>query len=110
MTERVCRTLFQELAKWGALNIPPEEGERLRAGLNEQLEMIEQLEAIPLDGELSPVIHGNPYPSAVRCELREDVWSPFAAPTEIVAQAPLSREGYIVSPDVAHVKLGNRDS
>ena len=105
MTERVSRTLFQELAKWGALNIPPEEGETLRAELNEQLKMIEQLDAIPLDGELPPVVHGNPYPPEVRCELREDEWIPFSASGEILAQAPLSRDRYIVSPDVVHIKL-----
>ncbi len=110
MTERVSRTLFQELAKTGALNISPEESETLRAELNEQLEVIRQLESIPLDETLPPVIHGNPYPPEIRCELREDEWEPFAYPSEIIAQAPLSREGFIVSPDVAHIKLGNRGS
>lgn len=109
MTERVSRTLFQELAKTGALNIPPEEGEMLRAGLNEQLEVIRQLESIPLDETLPPVIHGNPYPLEVRCELREDEWKPFAAPAEVIAQVPLSRDGYIVSPDTVSEKLETRD-
>ena len=109
MTERVNRALFEELAKTGTLNIPPEEGEMLRVGLNEQLEVIGQLEAIPLDRDLPPVIHGNPYPPEVRCELREDEWMPFEHPSEIVAQVPLSRDGYIVSPDTVSEKLETRD-
>ena len=109
MAEAVSRTLFQELAKTGALNISPEEGEMLRTELNEQLEVIRQLESIPLEETLPPVVHGNPYPSEIRCELREDEWKPFADPAEIIAQAPLSREGYIVSPDVVHIKLENNE-
>ena len=108
MAEAVSRTLFQELAKTGALDLPPEESELLRAGLNEQLEVVRQLESIPLDETLPPVVHGNPYPPEIRCELREDEWRPFADPAEIIAQAPLSREGYIVSPDVVHIKLENK--
>lgn len=109
MIERVSRTLFHELAKIGALNLTPEESEMLRSELNEQLEVIGQLESIPLDQTLPPVVHGNPYPPEVRCGLREDEWKPFANFSEIIDQAPLSREGYIVSPDVAHIKLGNRE-
>ena len=109
MAEAVSRTLFQELAKTGALDLPPEEAELLRAGLNEQLEVVRQLESIPLDEMLLPVIHGNPYPPEVRCELREDEWRPFEHPSEIIAQVPLSRDGYIVSPDTVSEKLETRD-
>ena len=105
MAEAVSRTLFQELAKTGALDLPPEEGEMLRAELNEQLEVVRQLESIPLDETLPPVIHGNPYPPEIRCGLREDVRHPFAAPEEILLQAPVSKDGYFVSPDVPHIKL-----
>ena len=108
MAEAVSRNLFQELAKTGALDLTPGEAELLRAELNEQLEVVRQLESIPLDETLPPVIHGNPYPPEIRCELREDEWKPFARPAEITAQAPLSREGYIVSPDVVHIKLENK--
>ena len=30
--------------------------------MNEQLQVIHELESIPLDEQLAPVIHGNPYP------------------------------------------------
>ena len=40
MAEAVSRTLFQELAKTGALDLPPEEAEMLRAGLKFAFEML----------------------------------------------------------------------
>ena len=105
MTKPVDRKLFDELAKTGALKISPEEAEPLLNELNEQLSVIHQLEAIPLEDAIRPVIHGNPYPPEIRCELREDEWKPFPSPAEIIAQAPVSREGCVVSPDVVHLRL-----
>ena len=105
MKETVGRTLFDELAKTGALKIPPGEAEALRAELNAQLEVIRQLNSIPLDAALPPVVHGNPYPPEIRCTLREDEWTPFGNPGEIIAQFPLSREGYAVSPETTTVEL-----
>ena len=105
MPEMIDRALFEELTQTGALKISPEEGELLRAELNEQLSVIRQLESIPLSDVHHPVVHGNPYPPEIRCGLREDVRHPFAAPEEILLQAPVSKDGYFVSPDVPHIKL-----
>ena len=84
----------------------PEEAESLRFEMNRQMDVIRQLEAIPLEEKVRPVIHGNPYPQEIRCELRDDIMKPFANSDAIIGEAPLSRDGYIVSPDVAHQKIG----
>ncbi len=109
MEEAVSKTLFCELAKTGALALSPDEGEELRAELNGQLDVLRQLESIPLDESLPPVIHGNPYPPHIRCELRADEWNPFETPEFIIAQAPLVREGFIVSPEIITEEIGARD-
>lgn len=101
----VDKKLFEELAQTGALKIPPDEAESLLDELNDRLTVIHQLETIPLEDAVRPVVHGNPYPPEIRCELRKDEWIPFAAPAEIIDRAPHSEEGYIVSPDVVHLSL-----
>ena len=98
--------LFAELVQTAALDLSPDEAESLRTELNQQMDIIRQLELIPLDENLSPVIHGNPYPSEIRCELRKDEWVPFEHPEDIIAQAPVFQDGCIVSPDVPHQRIG----
>ena len=106
MDEVIGKELFDELARTGGLSLSAEESRDLRDEMNRQMEIIRRLEAIPLDAHLKPVIHGNPYPQDIRCGLREDDQIPFPDPADIIGQAPLSREGYIVSPDVPHQKIG----
>ena len=100
--------LFDELAKTGELKLTPEERSSLRMELNEVFSVIRQLEAIPLDETIRPVIHGNPYPAEIRCPLREDERMPFENFPEIIMQAPLTRDGCIISPDIVHEKLNTK--
>lgn len=107
MTDDVIgNDMFFELVQTAAIDLQPDEAEALRNELNRQMVIIRQLESIPLDENIFPVIHGNPYPSEIRCGLRADEWIPFDQPESIVFQAPLSRDGYIISPDVPHQRIG----
>ena len=106
MDEMITEAEFWELARTGRIGMDPEEAGSLRAELNRQMHVIRQLEAIPLDAAIRPAIHGNPYPEELRCGLREDRCLPFDNAAGIVGQAPVSRDGYIVSPDTAHLKIG----
>ena len=105
MEEVINREVFEELAKTGEIIFSPEEAEAMRDEMNRQMDIIRQLEAIPLEDDITPVIHGNPYPGTVRCPLRTDEWIPFPCPDDIIAQFPISLDRYIVSPDVFHQKL-----
>ena len=107
MTESVItKEAFSALARTAAIELSEEEAEQLRAEMNRQMGIIRQLETIPLDEELAPVIHGNPYPAEIRCELRADEVIPFHNAAEIPTQAPRSKDGYFVSPDVPHQRIG----
>ena len=107
MTESVItKETFTALAQTAAIELSEKEAEQLRAEINRQMSIIRQLETIPLDEELSPVIHGNPYPEEIRCKLRSDDIIPFQQPSEILEQAPRSKDGYFVSPDVPHQRIG----
>ena len=105
MEEIISREVFEELAQTGQITFSQEEAENLRSEMNRQMDIIRQLEAIPLEDNIDPVVHGNPYPASIRCPLRTDDWIPFSCPDEIIAQVPRSRDRYIVSPDVFHQKL-----
>lgn len=106
MQEVISKEIFDELVRTGRIGLEPEEAETLRREMNRQMDVIRQLEAIPLEEKVQPVIHGNPYPEAICCGLREDIINPFVNASAIICEAPLSIDGYIVSPDVAHQKIG----
>lgn len=104
--EIITEEMFREFMQTAELELTAEEQVSIRAVMNTQMKIIQELESIPLDEDLPPVIHGNPYPQEIRMELREDVWTPFDNAEGIIAQAPRSQDGFIVSPDVPHQKLG----
>ena len=107
MTESVItKADFAALTRTAAINLSDEEAEQLRMEMNRQMGIIRQLESIPLEEGLAPVIHGNPYPEEIRCELRVDEIHPFDNAARILTQAPRSKDGYFVSPDVPHQRIG----
>lgn len=103
--EEITRKKFDELVAVGEIELTPSEAEQLFHEMNAQMKIFEQLEAIPADA-LSPMIYGDRCPDQEFSELREDHPSAFENAVGIIAQAPRSRGGYIVSPDLAHQKLG----
>ena len=105
MTESVSRDMFASLTRTAAMDLNPDEAERLRAEMNRQMAVIRRLEAIPLEDDLTPAVHGNPYPESIRAELREDVPQDFANREGILEAVPRVKDGYIVSPDLSHRKL-----
>lgn len=106
MDEIIDAKTFAELAAVGALDLTAGESELLRREMNRQMSVISQLDVVPLNDDLQPVVHGNPYPSEIRCGLREDIPQPFENSAGIIAQAPVTRDGFIVSPDVPHQRIG----
>ena len=106
MDEVISIKTFSQLAAVGGIELTADEAEDLRGEINRQMRVIRQLEAIPLEDHIRPVIRGNPYPEGVRCELREDIPLPFGNSDGIIAQAPSVRDRCIVSPDVPHQRIG----
>ena len=105
MEEEISKEVFIALVQTGALDLSTGEAEDLRLEMNRQMRMIRGLDSIPLD-EMQPVIHGNPYPQGIRCDLRADEWQPFDNVRGILDGVPRIRENMIVSPDVPHQKIG----
>jgi aspartyl-tRNA(Asn)/glutamyl-tRNA(Gln) amidotransferase subunit C len=105
MTEQITPEVFQYMVALAALELGEEEAEYLRRELNNQLKVIHELEAIPLDSSIKPTSHGVPYTPEIRPPARPDEWIPYPDPGDIIAQAPETEDGCVVVPDVAHIDL-----
>lgn len=103
--QNISRDTFDHLVDLAEFKLEESEAQYLLGEMNAQLAAIDQLEAIELDGNLPPASHGVPYPAGRKQRLRGDVVKPFEEAGEIIAQAPRTRDGYIVVPDIPHTTL-----
>ena len=93
------------LVQLAALDLSADEAEYLRKELNNQLKVINELEAIPLDDETKITSHGVPYTAQTSPEIRSDEWIPDPHPEDILEQAPEIEDGYIIVPEIPHTDL-----
>ena len=105
MTERIDQETFAHLVDLAALQLDAAEAEYLRQQLNNQLQAIHELEAIPLEEDVPVTSHGVPYTKTSSPPPREDVWIPYPNPQDILDQAPQAEDGYIIVPDIPHTNL-----
>jgi aspartyl/glutamyl-tRNA(Asn/Gln) amidotransferase C subunit len=105
MTEQISRETFAHLVDLAALQLDEAEAEYLRQQLNNQLNAIHELEAIPLTEDVAITSHGVPYTPESSPPPRDDTWHPYPNPEEIMEQAPQTEDGYIVVPDIPHTNL-----
>ena len=105
MTERIDQETFAHLVDLAALQLDAAEAEYLRQQLNNQLQAIHELEAIPLEEDVPITSHGVPYTPATSPEPRKDTWQPYPNPQDILEQAPQVEDGFIIVPDIPHTDL-----
>lgn len=105
MSDQISVDVFNHLVGLAALELTPDQAEYLRIQLNNQLKVIQELKAIPLDENVPINLHGVPYEKENSSVPREDVWKPYPDPKAILAQAPQLEEGYIIVPDIPHTNL-----
>jgi aspartyl-tRNA(Asn)/glutamyl-tRNA(Gln) amidotransferase subunit C len=97
--------LFEHLVELAALELKDEEKEYLRQQLNNQLNVIDELQAIPVDEKIKIATHGVSYSTEVSQSLREDVIKSYQNYLKLVEEAPESEDGYIIVPDIPHEDL-----
>lgn len=105
MNEEISKETFAHLVDLAALQLDAAEAEYLRKQLNNQLDAIHELEAIPLEEDLPITSHGVLYTAATSPEPREDIWRPYPNPEDILEQAPQAEDGYIIVPEIPHTDL-----
>jgi aspartyl-tRNA(Asn)/glutamyl-tRNA(Gln) amidotransferase subunit C len=105
MNNMISKETFDHLVDLAALQLDETEAEYLRQQLNNQLNAIHELEAIPLDEDVLITSHGVPYTIETSPLPRKDVWVAYPNPEEILEQAPQAEDDYIIVPDIPHTDL-----
>jgi aspartyl-tRNA(Asn)/glutamyl-tRNA(Gln) amidotransferase subunit C len=105
MSETITIETFEHLVNLAALQLTPAEAEYIRQQLNNQLKVIQELAAIPLDQDVTITSHGVPYTELSSPAPRDDVWQPYPNVEDIISQAPQTEDGYIVVPEIPHTDL-----
>jgi aspartyl-tRNA(Asn)/glutamyl-tRNA(Gln) amidotransferase subunit C len=105
MNDTISPETFAHLVDLAALQLNPAESDYLRQQLNNQLKVIHELEAIPLEENVTLTSHGVPYDDNSSPAPRADTWIPYPYPNEILDQAPQVEDGYIIVPDILHTNL-----
>jgi aspartyl-tRNA(Asn)/glutamyl-tRNA(Gln) amidotransferase subunit C len=105
MSDYIDKETFDHLVTLAALELTNAEGEYLRKELNNQMRSVHELEAIPLDENITITSHGVPFTAENSLAPREDEWHPCENPAEILEQTPKIEDGYIVVPDIPHTTL-----
>jgi aspartyl/glutamyl-tRNA(Asn/Gln) amidotransferase C subunit len=98
--EVITREIFDHLVALGALELPADETEYLRAQLNDQLKAIRELESIEVPDDTPITSHGVPYSEDIRPGLREDRIEVCPEADDIVSGAPEVHDRYIVVPEI----------
>jgi len=105
MSDQITVEVFNHLVQLAALELPADQSEYLRAQLNRQLKVIDELKAVNVDDSVPINLHGVPYEKAESALPREDNWKPWPDPQGILAQAPQTDDGYFTVPDIPHTTL-----
>jgi aspartyl-tRNA(Asn)/glutamyl-tRNA(Gln) amidotransferase subunit C len=96
---------FSHLVELASFEFEPDQADYLRDQLNNQLKTIQELEAVPIDENITVEIHGVPYPQSHIQDLREDRSSIFTTRDELIGQVPRFEDGYVIVPDIPHQEL-----
>ncbi len=103
MTEgKISPELFEHLVGLAAIALDPTQSEYLRSELNKQLNVIEELRAIPIDESVPLASHGVVINAQNMPALRPDEKRPSDHAGRIIAQSPESEDGYFVVPEIPH--------
>lgn len=100
MSEEITREVFDHLVDLAALELDDAESEYLRGQLNQQLNAIRQLAAVPLDELASSAPHGVNYTGEISQPPREDEPLKDKRVADILEQVPETAEGWIVVPEI----------
>ena len=105
MTDSITPEVFEHLVDLASLALDTIQADYLRSQLNQQLNSIHELEAVPLDEDVPISLHGVPYEVQESPEPRADEWIPCQDADAILAQAPQVEDRYIIVPDIPHTTL-----
>jgi aspartyl-tRNA(Asn)/glutamyl-tRNA(Gln) amidotransferase subunit C len=96
---------FAHLVELASFEFEPDQADYLLEQLNKQLKTIQELEAVPIDENITVEIHGVSYTQSLSQALREDTSLTFPDRDELIGQFPRFEDGYVIVPDIPHQEL-----
>lgn len=105
MKEEIDIQLFNHLVGLAALELTPEEAVYLRAQMNQQLQVIQELETIPLTEDLPILTHGVSYTNDISDPLRVDGLEENKPHLDPKKFAPEVVDNFFIVPEIPHQKL-----
>jgi aspartyl-tRNA(Asn)/glutamyl-tRNA(Gln) amidotransferase subunit C len=105
MSDTISEGTFNHLVELAALELDQAEAHYLLVQMNNQIKVIHELEQIPLDDKTPPARHGVPFPPSICPSPREDSVEPYLHVDDLLKQAPVVEERYIIVPDIPHTEL-----
>lgn len=105
MSDAITPETFNHLVDLASLELNADQAEYLRRQLNQQLTSIRELEAVPLNEDVTISLHGVPFDVQESPKPREDEWIPCMDAETILSQAPQVEDRYIIVPDIPHTAL-----
>src|SRR5450759_1913184 len=103
MSDLIDPETFAHLVDLASLELDPAEAEYIRRQLNNQLNAIHELEAIPLETNTTLTSHGVPFTPEISPALRMDEWIPSPYADAILEQAPETADRYIIVLSLIHI-------
>ena len=96
---------FAHLVELASFEFESDQADYLQLQLNNQLKTIQELEAVPIDENITVEIHGIPCPQSLSQPLREDTSSAFPDRDVLVGLFPRFEDEYVIVPDIPHQEL-----
>ena len=103
--QEISRETFDHLVELAALDLNKDEADYLLTELNNQISAIQELEAIDIDEDVPPAMHGVSYTPENSPPLRTDDWIECEDADAIIEQSPVMDDRYIIVPDIPHTTL-----
>lgn len=101
----IPREVFDHLVDLAAFSLEEQEKSYLLEQMNNQLNSIRELQAIPIPDDISVTTHGVDYGQDGKPPLRKDDWIACQNSGDILKQAPQIENEYIVVPDIPTTEL-----
>lgn len=105
MNEEIDEKLFQHLVELAALELTDEEAQYLRKQLNQQLQVVHEMDSIPIGQDVPTSAHGIEYTSANSAPIRADVIEPSKKKLDLASIAPQFDDDFIIVPEIPHTKI-----
>lgn len=105
MKEEIDKQVFEHLVSLAALKLTLEESEYLRGQMNQQLQVIHEMEQIPIEEKMVISSHGVQFTDVNSSGFRDDLINPNKPRLDLESLSQNVKENFIIVPEIPHHKV-----